>query len=183
MIIFPILETLYTHYIHCCIYNNFLKQTKMVCWKIMQFSVRTATTNSHYTCGVQRVKPISWPVGRRAGSSWGTMGVPGSSWLQAESAWIKHHAQELAPGEGGGWGSGQVAPEALGDLIHVRDSVQSDRWQFPPTGASPSGKEVCWWQLGLVRRGRGSGTHGGGWKRNWVGWAQIPREAAGISTC
>lgn len=34
-------------------------------------------------CGIQRVKPVSLPVGGRAGSSWGTKGVPGSSWLQA----------------------------------------------------------------------------------------------------
>ena len=46
--------------------------------------------------------------GGRAGSSWGTVGVRGSSWLQPRSAWIKHHAQELAPVcvEGGGLQTG-----------------------------------------------------------------------------
>lgn len=114
-----------------------------MCWNSAILRVRTATTNSGYMCGIQRVKPVFLLVGGRAGSSWGTMGVPGSSWLQPGSAWIKRHAQELAPG-GWGWGSGQVAPEALGDLIHARDSAQSDRWQLPPFGGSPSGKEVCW---------------------------------------
>lgn len=90
---------------------------------------RTATTNSGYMCGVQRVKPISQPEGGRGGrtgSSWGTVGVPGSSWLQPGSAWIKHHAQ--AQGTCGGGSSRQVVPEALGDLIHVWDWDQSHGW-------------------------------------------------------
>lgn len=75
-----------------------------------------------------------------------------------------------------------MAPEALGDLIHVRDWAPSDEWWPPPVKAPPSGKEVSWWQLD---RGKGKKVwHSGwGWGRNWVGWAQIPREAAGISTC
>lgn len=148
--------------------------------------VRNATTNSGYMYGVQRVKLVPLPVDGRAGGSWGTVGVPGSSWLQPGSARIKHHAQELAPGQGGGCrgeGYRQVAPEALGDLIHVRDWAQSDGWWPPLVGAPPSGKEVSWWQLGAGEKGKRVWDSGWGWGRNWVGWAQIPREAAGISTC
>lgn len=36
--------------------------------------------------------------------------------------------------------------------------------------------------LELVRRG-GPKVAGWGWRRKWVGWVQIPGEAAGISTC
>lgn len=83
----------------------------------MQYSgARNATTNSGYLYGVQRVKLVPLPVGGRAGGSWGTVGVPGSSWLQPGSARIKHHAQELAPGgEGGG-------EEAI-DRWHLKPSV------------------------------------------------------------
>lgn len=74
---------------------------KKVVWNTAIFRARIATMNSGYMCGVQRVKLVSLPVGGRAGGSWGTVGVPGSSWLQPGSSWIKHHAQELAPGGGG----------------------------------------------------------------------------------
>lgn len=93
---------------------NFLKKKKKGILEQCILGARTATTNSGYMCGVQRVKPVSQPVGGRAGSSWGTVGVSGSSWLQPRSAWIKHHAQELAPVGAGP--SGQVAPEAPDDL-------------------------------------------------------------------
>ena len=72
-----------------------------MCWNSAVLRARTTTINSGYTYGVQRVKLVSLPVGGKAGGSWDTVGVPGSSWLQPGSAWIKHHAQELAPGEGG----------------------------------------------------------------------------------
>lgn len=76
-----------------------------------------------------------------------------------------------------------MAPEALGDLIHGKDWAPSDgRWP-PSAGAPPSGKEVSWWPLGAGEKGKRVWNSGWGWERNWVGWAQIPREAAGISTC
>lgn len=88
------------YYIFCCISDNFHKEKW--CAGIVQNSESELQPLTGYMCGIQRVKPVSPPVGGRAGSSWGTMGVLSSSWLQPGSAWIKHHAQELAPGGGGG---------------------------------------------------------------------------------
>lgn len=74
------------------------------------YDTRIVTTNSLAVHKVPKGLSSFSASGRRAGSSWGTVGVPGSSWLQPGSAWIKHHTQELAPVRGA---SGQVAPAAF----------------------------------------------------------------------
>lgn len=84
-------------------------------------------------------------MGGRAGSSWGTVGVPGSSWLQPGSSYTPRNWHLCVCGVP----SGQVAPAVLGDLIHVKGWAQSDRWW-------PLVKKLASDSLELVRRERGS---------------------------
>lgn len=83
--------------------------------------LRMATTNSGYMCGIQRVKPVSWPEGGRAGGSWGTMGVPAPAGSRLAPPGSSTTPRNWHLGREANGGPGQVAPEALGDLIHVRD--------------------------------------------------------------
>lgn len=113
------------------------------------------------------------------------LGHSGSPWLQLAPAWIcLDQAPHPGTGTCGGMGgSGQVAPEALGDMIHVRNWALSDGWWPRPVGAPPAGRAVYWGQLGASEKGKRVWDSRVGVGRNCVGWAQIPREAAGINTC
>lgn len=152
----------------------------------MQYSDPELQPQTLATCVVfKELSLFSLPVGGRAGGSWGTVGVPGSSWLQPGSARIKLHAQELARVYAG-VGVGEVALNRW----HLKTLVTWYMWGIGPSQMDGGFllsesfhlvRKYHGGSLELVRRGRRSRTQEWRWGRNWVGWAQISRGLLGLT--
>lgn len=75
-----------------------------------------------------------------------------------------------------------MVPIVPGALVHVKGWIQSDVG-LQVVRALPAAKKFAGGSPEVVRRGREPSEARWGWRRKWVGWTQIPGEAAGIITC